>query len=61
MIPLVVVLSLVTPGARAVTARAWCVLAFAAGVARGHPPAPEGDVAPLIHAASTSLVRARRW
>ena len=33
------------------TARASCVLAFAAGIACGHPPAPEGDVAPLIHAA----------
>jgi hypothetical protein len=34
-----------------VTARAWCVLAFAAGLSCGHPPAPDGDVAPLIHAA----------
>jgi len=34
-----------------VTARAWCVLVFAACMACAHPPAPEGDVAPLIHAA----------
>jgi hypothetical protein len=35
-----------------VTARASCVLAFAAAaMACGPPPAPEGDVAPLIHAA----------
>ena len=33
------------------TPRARCVLVFAAGIACGHPPAPEGDVAPLIHAA----------
>jgi hypothetical protein len=29
----------------------WAVLAFAAATACSHPPAPEGDVAPLIHAA----------
>ena len=33
------------------SARASCVLAFAAAMACAHPPAPEGDVAPLIHAA----------
>ena len=33
------------------TARASCVLAFAAAMACGPPPAAEGDVAPLIHAA----------
>jgi len=31
--------------------RASCVLAFAAGLACGHPPPTEDDAAPLIHAA----------
>jgi hypothetical protein len=34
-----------------VSARAWALVAFAAGVACSRPPAPESDVVPLIHAA----------
>jgi hypothetical protein len=34
-----------------VSARAWALVALAAGAACSRPPAPEGDVASLVHAA----------